>query len=209
MLASYGYLNIHHVCQEESSGRLVMLTGDSLEELLLRPSAFGLDKIDEVFAERDLSLSRARLMYGEDAVAYAEAYLRKDAAIDAIVARAKARVRERLLAAQVPGLHWERGEGWSHAADPMPARQWYPRDLYEPTLSGLPPRFAPVFRQLRQQHAGFAALPRDVMRLLMRCYIVPAIADDVIEQWLARSKPAGMSETVSCSESETITSEGD
>ncbi len=207
MLASYGYLNIHHVCQ--GSVGLVMLTGDSLEDLLERPSAFGLDKIDEVFAERDVSLSRIRLMFGEDAVAYAEAYLRKDPDIDAIVARAKARVREWLIGAQQPGLQWERTHGWGHVPDTMPARQWYPRDLYEPTLSGLPPRFAPVFRQLRLRHAGFAALPRDVMRLLMRCYIVPAVADDIIEQWLARSRPSGLSETVSCSESETITSEGD
>ncbi len=206
MLVSYGYLNIHHVCQEGAAS-LVTLTGETLEELLERPVAFGLNKIDEVFAERDMSLSRTRLLFGEDAVAYAEAFLNKDVCIDAIVVRAKARVRERLLAAQRPGLQWERGGGggWGFVAETMPPRQWYPRDLYEPTLTGLPRLYAPVFRQLRAQHAGFASLPKDLMRFLMRNYV---IVEDVVTQWLAKSK-AAVSETVSCSESETITSEGD
>ena len=65
-----------------------------------------------------------------------------------------------------------------------------------------------MFWQLRRQHAGFASLPKDLMRFLMRDYVILAIVEDVVTQWLAKSK-AAVSETVSCSESETITSEGD
>ncbi len=53
------------------------MTGETLDDLLHRPVAFGFDKIDEVFAERDVPLSRARLMFGEDALLYAEAFLNK------------------------------------------------------------------------------------------------------------------------------------
>lgn len=206
---SYSYLNIHHVCQDPNSP-LVTLTGDSLEDLVNRPIAFGYDKIDEVFSERDIPLSRARLLFGDDAVKYAAAYLDKDPAIDKLVSDAKNRVRERLEAAQRPGLCWHRSCGWNFEACAIAPRNWYPPGFYEATLCGLPRLFAPVFRQLRCQHSGFRSLPLDVMKLLMRSYVVPTIVGDVIAEWLLNMHVTKLPDLgVSCSESETITSEGD
>ncbi len=186
------------------------LTGDSLDDLVNRPCAFGFDKVDEIFAERDIPLSRAKLLFGPDAIRYASAFLDKDPEIDDLIVRAKARVRDRLEAAQKPGLLWERSNGWNFVPCTMSPRAWYPAGLYEPTLSGLPRLFAPVFRQLRCQHAGFRSLPSDVLKLLMRSYIMPVIAADVIKDWLSKARVTKLPDLgVSCSESETITSEGD
>jgi hypothetical protein len=120
-------------------------------------------------------------------------------------------VRDRLVQAQQHRLTWERAEGmWNFDVNLMTPRLFYPSGFYEPTLTGLPRLFAPVFRQLRLCHQGFHSLPLDVMKLLMKQYVIPVIVADVIAEWLLKSRVSIPDLAVSCSESETISaSEGD
>ena len=226
--SSLGYLNILNACialnqtssssspsscsSSSSSCSSFALSADSFSQLILSPLVLGLDQLDEVFSERDLSLSRARLLFGPDALLFAQAFLADDTALlDSLVASAQLRLRRRLLLAQSLPLCWQRAGPLSppRPLALMSARLWYPPSLCRPLLTGLPRLFAPVIRQLCAQHAGWASLPLDVLALLIRDHIAPAMAADVIGAWLAKTTTNGMPESISCSESETITSEGD
>ncbi len=61
-----------------------------------------------------------------------------------------------------------------------PAAAFYPQDVFRPMYVGLPPELSRVVAELRV--VRLAAWPRDVFRLLVRRYIIPAQHQDALDK---------------------------
>lgn len=182
-------IGTNNICMINMTGGdldFVLLSGSTFKDLLWNPVAFGEKQMEELYNYTSLTVAFAQKIYGPDTLQFCDAWLNGDyAALEVVNNRTKQRILSVLQTAMETrkGLRWvvaNSGISGSFRPRPIAPRQWYPPDMYVPSYSGLPVKYAPTLRLLRRFHPGWASLPNDVLRLLMRYYIIPAIAWETI-----------------------------
>lgn len=121
---------------------------------------------------------------------------RDQSAMEAITRRTIERVTRNMRAAAAhaqQGLQWITANpgsqrhlfsGSFHPIFESPAA-FYPRSNYTPSRVGLSSDVRVVLCQLRRQHSGWASLNRDLLSLLVWGYVIPTIAHNVIDAYVA------------------------
>ena len=203
------FLNIHTICNSENDqlcDENVILFAPSLAALKSEPKAYGFDLLDEVFDCKDVYLSRVRLLFGHRAKDFCAAVFDNDVKTQTkLQNEGKLRVAELLHQSERPGLTWTspHSSQWAFKKkeDFFSASLWYPEELYEPLVTGLPRKYAVTFQLLRLHHSGFASLPGELFDFLMRDVIIPTFAAETLCAFLEKAMPVEL--LSSASETET------
>jgi hypothetical protein len=179
------------------------LTAANMKDLIEKPTIPGAANIEQMFqarANRNYYVANEPILdlykkwFREDAEAFVVAKMRKDrATIDTIVAKTVVKIKTRLEDAskelQKP-LEWitiDPGRQWTGSFKPIraPPTDFYPKELYSPTLIGLPSlELAYVVTSICKKY-GF---PRDLKKMLIGEYIIPAYCQEVINAELKMQK---------------------
>ncbi len=168
------------------------VVGDTFEEVIYKPSVPGGAGLEALYKRRassryrsgDNVLERYKKWFGDQAVEFVVAKMKNDqAAIDTVVARTVDTIKRRLEAAArnfkpLAFLTIDPGRQFTGSFKPIiaPAREWY-KERYVPTLIGMP-----SFEMVWLMKQILYGMPKDLFRLIVVSYVIPAIARHNIEK---------------------------